>query len=118
MLSADRFSLRIRNWQGNRDVSQLKLQQIKTLGFPNFFGEQRFGHQGRNIENALDMFQSIRIKSEMRNPFISHPCLSVLSDTGRATYSANLGPCLLLQYLQTPTKLQPVRHRIAGLGIN
>ena len=71
VLSGNRFCLKVRNWQGKRDTAEKLLQKIKTHGFPNYFGEQRFGHQGRNIEKALDMFQGTRVKPEQRSIYLS-----------------------------------------------
>ena len=71
VLAGNRFSLRIRNWQGDRESSDNQLQQIKSQGFPNYFGEQRFGHQGRNIDKALAMFGGVRVKPEQRSIYLS-----------------------------------------------
>ncbi|QPK61526.1 tRNA pseudouridine(13) synthase TruD [Methylomonas sp. LL1] len=71
VLAGNRFTLTIRNWQGDRDVAEQQLQQIQQHGFPNYFGEQRFGHQGRNIEKALAMFQGGKVKREQRSIYLS-----------------------------------------------
>ncbi|AEG01785.1 tRNA pseudouridine(13) synthase TruD [Methylomonas methanica] len=71
VLAGNRFSLRIRNWQGDRDRAEQQLRQIQTQGFPNYFGEQRFGHQGRNIDKALAMFGGVRVKPEQRSIYLS-----------------------------------------------
>jgi len=71
VLSGNRFCLKIRHWRGDQGVAEQQLQNIKTQGFPNYFGEQRFGHQGRNIEKALDMFQGTRVKPEQRSIYLS-----------------------------------------------
>ncbi|MDD1621915.1 MAG: tRNA pseudouridine(13) synthase TruD [Methylococcaceae bacterium] len=71
VLAGNRFTLVIRNWQGDHDIAERQLQQIKDHGFPNYFGEQRFGHQGRNLENALVMFRGKRVKPEQRSIYLS-----------------------------------------------
>lgn len=71
VLAGNRFSLRIRNRQGDRDITEQQLRQIQTQGFPNYFGEQRFGHQGRNIDKALAMFAGVRVKPEQRSIYLS-----------------------------------------------
>ncbi len=71
VLSGNRFTLLIRNWQGDRDIAEQQLRQIQQHGFPNYFGEQRFGHQGRNIEKALAMFRGAKIKREQRSIYLS-----------------------------------------------
>lgn len=71
VLAGNRFTLVVRNWQGDRDVAEQQLRQIQQHGFPNYFGEQRFGHQGRNIEKALAMFQGEKVKREQRSIYLS-----------------------------------------------
>lgn len=71
VLAGNRFTLLIRNRQGDRDVAEQQLQSIKQHGFPNYFGEQRFGHQGRNVEKALAMFQGGKVKREQRSIYLS-----------------------------------------------
>ncbi|MGR8930945.1 MAG: tRNA pseudouridine(13) synthase TruD [Gammaproteobacteria bacterium] len=71
VLAANRFELLIREWQGNRKTVEQRLSTIRTHGFPNFFGEQRFGHQGRNVEKALEMFGGNKVKREQRSIYLS-----------------------------------------------
>lgn len=60
------------------DQSQLesldsRLQQIKIQGFPNYFGEQRFGHQENNLQQAKKWFKkSIRTpKRQQKSLYLS-----------------------------------------------
>ncbi|WP_111977049.1 tRNA pseudouridine(13) synthase TruD [Algibacillus agarilyticus] len=56
---ANRFILKIKTPQlTSEQVNQLdeRINQIKTMGVPNYFGEQRFGRHGANIQKALDLF--------------------------------------------------------------
>ena len=71
VLEANRFQIRIRNWQGDVDKTQQQLESIAKQGYPNYFGEQRFGFQGRNLEKALAMFAGQRVKPEMRSLYLS-----------------------------------------------
>lgn len=71
VLAGNRFSLLIRNWQADFNITEQQLQQIKHHGFPNYFGEQRFGHQGRNIEKALAIFAGEKVKREQRSIYLS-----------------------------------------------
>lgn len=48
----NRFELTLRNVSGDIDALHARLNLIVTAGVPNYFGEQRFGRDGRNIENA------------------------------------------------------------------
>ncbi|MCG6934289.1 MAG: tRNA pseudouridine(13) synthase TruD [Proteobacteria bacterium] len=61
-LQGNRFQIRIRNLQGDLAGLQLRLVQLERRGVPNYFGEQRFGREGRNLEQALTMFQGRRVR--------------------------------------------------------
>ncbi len=47
------FELILSNFRGDRDAVDMRLHAIKTQGFPNYFGEQRFGRNGSNYQRAL-----------------------------------------------------------------
>lgn len=56
VLRGNRFRLRLRDVQATQvDVSR-RLAQIARFGLPNYFGEQRFGRDGDNVEQARAMF--------------------------------------------------------------
>lgn len=61
-LQGNRFQLVIRNLQGDVAALELHLQQVAQQGVPNYFGEQRFGRDGANLQQARAMFQGKRIK--------------------------------------------------------
>lgn len=61
-LQGNRFQLVIRDLQGDLTALQARLQQLVQQGVPNYFGDQRFGHDGANLQQALAMFQGKRIK--------------------------------------------------------
>lgn len=48
----NRFELTLRNVVGDLTAFEDRLQTVRTAGVPNYFGEQRFGRDGRNIDNA------------------------------------------------------------------
>lgn len=50
-LRGNSFELTLRQIS-DRDQVESRLQQIKLCGVPNYFGEQRFGHNGNNITQA------------------------------------------------------------------
>ena len=62
-LQGNRFELVIRELQGDVATLETRLQQVAQLGVPNYFGEQRFGHNGANLQQAIAMFQGRRIKN-------------------------------------------------------
>ncbi len=57
------FIITLRNVEGNRDSIDQRLSQLKLNGVPNYFGEQRFGHGGRNVNNGMALLKGdIRVK--------------------------------------------------------
>lgn len=50
------FSIRLRNIEGDISVLEERLQLLSRRGFPNYFGEQRFGNNGANVERAERLF--------------------------------------------------------------
>ncbi|MDO7900111.1 tRNA pseudouridine(13) synthase TruD [Pseudomonas citrulli] len=50
--SANGFTLRLTQLQGDRAAIDARLQQIVRQGIPNYFGAQRFGHDGGNVVDA------------------------------------------------------------------
>jgi len=65
-LRGNQFTLNVRGVEG--DVSDLK-QKMDTIaedGVPNYFGEQRFGIEGRNLEKAEIMFSGKREKDRFK----------------------------------------------------
>lgn len=55
------FRLRVRALQQAEGIDST-LSQIKQHGFPNYFGEQRFGREGQNLHRAEALFER-RIKA-------------------------------------------------------
>lgn len=49
---ANKFRICLRNFQGDRDAAEQRLDHIATQGVPNYFGEQRFGRNGNNLNKA------------------------------------------------------------------
>ncbi|WP_083489747.1 tRNA pseudouridine(13) synthase TruD [Stenotrophomonas ginsengisoli] len=70
-LTGNRFTLVLRQVQGERAVIQTRLEQIAARGLPNWFGEQRFGHGGGNIGQALAMFAGRRVRRDQRSILLS-----------------------------------------------
>jgi tRNA pseudouridine13 synthase len=65
-LKENRFRILIRNLQGDRDELEKRLTKIKQGGVPNYFGEQRFGHQENNLPMADLLFDG-KLKKLNRN---------------------------------------------------
>ncbi|MEO8743622.1 MAG: tRNA pseudouridine(13) synthase TruD, partial [Lysobacteraceae bacterium] len=56
-LRGNRFKLVLREVVGEQLAIEQRLAEMATYGFPNYFGEQRFGHGGGNLEAAQRMFE-------------------------------------------------------------
>lgn len=54
-LLGNRFEIRLRDIVGDRQAVENNLEKIKQGGVPNYFGAQRFGHDGGNIDAGRRM---------------------------------------------------------------
>lgn len=70
-LAANRFVLVLREVQGDREAIDARLSQIAARGLPNWFGEQRFGRGGGNVDAALSMFAGRRVRRDQRSILLS-----------------------------------------------
>ncbi|HEY5971074.1 MAG TPA: tRNA pseudouridine(13) synthase TruD [Pseudoxanthomonas sp.] len=70
-LAGNRFVLVLREVQSERDAIDARLAQIAARGLPNWFGEQRFGRDGGNVEAALSMFAGRRVRRDQRSILLS-----------------------------------------------
>ena len=52
----NRFAITCRQLQGDREDFLHRAELVRAQGVPNYFGEQRFGFQGGNIEKAKQWF--------------------------------------------------------------
>ncbi|RRJ85090.1 tRNA pseudouridine(13) synthase TruD [Aestuariirhabdus litorea] len=63
----NRFRIRLRRFEGDADALVAQLQRIAEEGYPNYFGEQRFGFAGGNLGEALRLFRGeIRVRDRAR----------------------------------------------------
>lgn len=70
-LRGNRFELVLRQVQGDREAIDRRLEAIAQGGLPNYFGEQRFGRDGDNVESARRMFAGQRVRREQRSIYLS-----------------------------------------------
>ena len=56
-LAGNRFRLRVSALEGDLDALAARLETVAAAGVPNYFGAQRFGHDGGNLEQARAMFE-------------------------------------------------------------
>ena len=70
-LAGNRFVLVLRDVDGERAAIESRLQAIAAQGVPSYFGEQRFGRGGNNVQQAVAMFAGRRVKREERSMLLS-----------------------------------------------
>lgn len=70
-LAGNRFTLLLREVEGEKSLVEKRLQTIRDHGLPNYFGEQRFGRERANVGMALKMFSGDRVKRELRSIYLS-----------------------------------------------
>ncbi len=70
-LAGNRFTLTLRDVEGDKTAIESRLEKIRDYGLPNYFGEQRFGRERANVGMALKMFSGDRVKREQRSIYLS-----------------------------------------------
>lgn len=70
-LRGNRFVLVLRQVEGDRARAEEVLGRIAARGVPNYFGEQRFGRGGGNVEQARAMFAGRRVDRDKRSFLLS-----------------------------------------------
>lgn len=67
----NRFRLLVRDLQGDSKQLAERLQQIADHGFPNYFGEQRFGHGHANLRRAIAVLERGSTRSPVEGMYLS-----------------------------------------------
>ena len=63
-LQGNRFRIVLRDVTGDRDAIERNLQAVASHGVPNYFGAQRFGHDGGNVEQGRAMLaREVRVRN-------------------------------------------------------
>jgi tRNA pseudouridine13 synthase len=71
-LNGNRFQLKIRDFRGDTADTEKRLEQIRASGVPNYFGPQRFGHQGRNVEKGFNLLKKrVRLQRNKKSIYLS-----------------------------------------------
>jgi tRNA pseudouridine13 synthase len=70
-LSGNRFIIIVRDIVGDRASADAVLGKIQQRGVPNYFGEQRFGRGGGNIDKARALFAGHRFERNERSILLS-----------------------------------------------
>lgn len=93
-LKANQFKLVIRGLEKDEHINK-RLIDIAKLGVPNYFGEQRFGHNGQNIDAAKELFAGKKVKNrDKRSIYLSAARSLVFNDvvSARIEQSLHLKP--------------------------
>ena len=78
-LKANRFRVVLKELSGDRSELEQRLRLIEENGVPNYFTEQRFGHNGQNIEKAREMLlEGRRIKDRHKRSLYLSAARSML----------------------------------------
>ncbi len=56
VIKCNRFQIIVREFAGDFASLSEVVEKVKTCGVPNYFGDQRFGRGGANVEKAFDLF--------------------------------------------------------------
>ena len=71
-LNGNRFDLKIRDFKGDIAQTDRRLEQIRATGVPNYFGPQRFGHRGQNVEQGFRLLTNrARLQRNKRSIYLS-----------------------------------------------
>lgn len=70
-LKGNRFVIALRDVSGDREQAETVLESIRAQGVPNYFGAQRFGRYGDNVDQARAMFAGKRVQRKQRGILLS-----------------------------------------------
>lgn len=70
-LRGNAFRIVVRDVAGDRGQLDARIDSIRRDGVPNYFGEQRFGRGGDNVDNARRMFAGRRVRRHERGMLLS-----------------------------------------------
>ena len=70
-LKGNKFKIVLRDVAGDRTAAEARANAIAGAGVPNYFGEQRFGRGGGNVERAVAMFAGRRVQRHERSLLLS-----------------------------------------------
>lgn len=70
-LKGNFFQIVLRDVNGDRAAADRLIAAIASCGVPNYFGEQRFGRGGQNVDRALAMFAGKRVQRHERSLLLS-----------------------------------------------
>ncbi len=66
------FQLVLKDIEGEQQSINTRLTSIRESGYPNYFGEQRFGHHAKNLQMASDiLLGKKRVKRHQQSIYLS-----------------------------------------------
>lgn len=65
---SNHFIITLKNIVGEKSAINAQLEHIAKHGVPNYFGEQRFGHDGNNLTKAQMFFEKLLASSKPYKP--------------------------------------------------
>lgn len=80
-LKGNRFRITLRDIAATPDALQARLEVIAKEGVPNYFGEQRFGIENRNLDWAAALFKGRRVKNRHQRGLYLSAARSMLFNT-------------------------------------
>lgn len=81
---ANQFIITLREVKGDKPAIESQLAQITTHGVPNYFGEQRFGKDGNNIEQVVELFEKNTLNGKKINRKFDQDKISILLSSARS----------------------------------
>ncbi len=70
-MAGNRFTLTLRDASGSHEHAMRLLERVRERGVPNYFGEQRFGRAGGNVDRARAIFAGRRVDRRERSMLLS-----------------------------------------------
>ena len=101
MHAANRFRVRLADMEADRQETDKILETIKSHGFPNYFGDQRFGHQGGNLPKAWQLLSQRKLSrhkkksiylSSLRSFLFNRVLHAYIASGNMASISDGTGP--------------------------
>lgn len=59
--AGNHFKIRLRELEGNPETAKARIEALIEQGFPNYFGLQRFGHNGNNLRAGMQLSKRRRL---------------------------------------------------------
>lgn len=77
--AGNQFKIRLTDVNGDRDAIEERLESIKQSGFPNYFGDQRFGSKYQNLTRGRRMLAGkLRVRERNQRSLYLSACRSFL----------------------------------------